>query len=682
MPKRVSQVRPRGTKLNRLLAWAARAALGTACGYAYAGMTLSEATSPWSWPEWFTRVRPGPIVTSLPSMTPRDTLLRSASAELGPGPVKTFARAEVESLVSTTAVQPTDLPNADANHVFDTSVESSDDYNRSTKPAVDQTAQPTSAPVDRDSSGATGDPLRILVNPLLMMIAPEQDPLVARARAAEAKAYESNAPADFRAAGALLESASGAHPDDLSLHRSLGYLYLKKLNDPKRAYPHLEAVYSATPASPGWGDMLAQAAGKTGRTDRQIQVLRELAAAKPADPWTQLSLAKALAADDRNTEAKQAYQQAVRLAPDDEWINLDYAEFLKSTGRLTEARAVTERVTVAHPNSAAARAMIGDLYRSDQDFGRARAEYAAALALDPAYHGAQSGMRDIDRAREPKVESVLFHFSDTDNFDQTGLFNTLSFSLTDRLYGSVSFNPRWFEDKDSTFGQITRYEEEVALEYRFNSQWSARGSATAFQTEDADDQYGLSLSTTWKPTQSSYVYGFHRLNDPVNDSITTVARAFTQDVYGIGLGFQIAPRLSTSAIGTYSRYSDDNERRFANVELAYLLWKKPQLYARLQYELIDYTDNRSTYSSPGWYQTIRPMIDVEPKITDWLSFRIRLEVPYILSEAAWGTGVTAGPVIKIGDRFTLNAAYLQYDIPGDFTNYSGNGFKLECSYRY
>ncbi|HEY0010157.1 MAG TPA: tetratricopeptide repeat protein [Tepidisphaeraceae bacterium] len=512
--------------------------------------------------------------------------------------------------------------------------------------------------------------------------APADDPLVTRARTLEANAYETKSDADFMSAAIALEEAVARFPDDLKLRRSAGFLWLEKLKYADRAYPHLEIAYQATPSEPGWGEMLASAAEQTGRQSRQIQVLKEVVDRHPEDPWARLKLGRALMDAGRPDEARPHYEKAYSVSPTDPWVSNHYAEFLIKQSNVAKARDVAQQNVRNHPDSAAARATLGDVYRFDWNLTAAAAAYAEAKAIDPTLPNADDGLRKVTLARSPTFNTVFYQFKDTDNFNQSGSFNSLTVPVANRLFLTGTFNARFFEDDDNALGRRTRYEEAIGLEYRANHWLSLQGSVTAFQTEKADEEVGFTLGATIKPTNRFYAYGFVHVNDPVSDSFVTVADGLTQDLVGAGAGYQLSNRWSAVVITSLAGYSDGNERRFLNADTSYLLWAKPQLYARAQYEIIDYEFNTQRYSSPDAYQIFRPTIEAEPQLTSWLSLRARLEVPYVVDDSRWGTGITIGPVVRVRDRLEFNAAYMRFDIPGDVSRYNGEGFRLQLIYRF
>ena len=512
---------------------------------------------------------------------------------------------------------------------------------------------------------------------------PSAEAALQNAKTLEARAYETKAAEDFRAAAPALEEAVRLNPDDVELRKSLGYLYLEPLADPARAYPHLAHVARALPDDVGWSQLAARAAAAAGRNADAEAHYRDIIRRDPANVWDRLALAKILVAQKREREAESLLRDALKADPQNEYANLAYAERLLARGERAPARRIAEQVLERNPNSAGAHVLVGDVRRADYDYAGATRSYNRATEIDPNYgYAAREGQQKIDRARAPKIASAFYYFEDTEDLEQAGVFNTATLYLANRLYADVTFNALRFRNEEQGEDGVYRYEEGFGLEYRFSKELAVRGGVSAFQIEGADDQTGFNAGAMWTPNKTFWGFAQYRENDPVNDSIYTVVEGFTQDVVGGGAGVVLTPKLWTSLAASTADYSDGNERRGLKADISYLLLADPLALLRLEYEWIDYEFRDPRYSSPPSYDYVRPIIELEPRLTKTLSLRARLEVPYVVDEADWGVGIDAGPVWKWGEDRELRIIYLRYDLPGDFAPYSGEGFKVTFVYRF
>jgi hypothetical protein len=254
--------------------------------------------------------------------------------------------------------------------------------------------------------------------------------------------------------------------------------------------------------------------------------------------------------------------------------------------------------------------------------------------------------------------------------------------VLDHLFVNATFNSGWFRKSKSAFSSVTRYGEGLGLEYRPNSILSFDGGASGFEVGD-HNVVGFNVGATWKPAQNFWLYGSFRLDDPVDDSMTTVADVFTQDVVGLDSGYQFSDDLSANITTSRAYYSDGNTRNFIHVEPAtYTLWRPAQLRIGPVYEVTDYRTETSNYSSPSWFQLYGPMIEAEPSLCKWLSIKARCEVATAADASKWGVILSAGPSVHLNDTFEFSAEYLFYNAPTPFTSYSGNGARAALSYRF
>jgi Tfp pilus assembly protein PilF len=104
-------------------------------------------------------------------------------------------------------------------------------------------------------------------------------------------------------------------------------------------------------------------------------------------------------------EADDQFQQAVSLAPLDVNARNSYGHFLLQQGRLAEAREQFARSAEADANWEAFD-NLGDLDLAAGDPQRARADYRAALALNPIDNHAYFGLGMLDE-RQGRIADAL-----------------------------------------------------------------------------------------------------------------------------------------------------------------------------------------------------------------------------------------------------------------------------------
>ena len=498
--------------------------------------------------------------------------------------------------------------------------------------------------------------------------------------AAIADACASGRPEKLERAAAMLESSLRREPGNLKNRQSLAFLYLEKLHAPGRAVPHLEKVAAASPRDTNWLQMLAKAQTQSGDRAAAALTYRRAAAVAPRDVWSRYHLGCVLRELGRKAEAEAAFREALALEPGSSHVRRELARSVQDAGNFREAGVLAEGLVREDPHDAEAQVILGGVYRAQRDFADADAAYRAALANSPAHPLALAGIQDIRRQKRPVGKFAFYTFDDTDGLRQTGVFSHVSVLLTGRLDASAYLNERFF--KKAPGETVERFEAGSGLSYRFNRVVQLALGISQFKAGNLDRETGANVALYGSPSKAVDFSLSYRHADPVNDSYTTASRAFTQNVFAGAINLRPARMLALSLSGSTADYSDGNTRRSALASLAWHLSLPASPVVKLEYEWLDFSRHTSNYSSPQDYARLRPILEIAPRITDWLKFEIHGELSCVFDEHAWGTGLTAGPRINFGDGFDLGLSYMNYQIPGGQTTWSGEGFKVELSSKF
>jgi hypothetical protein len=102
--------------------------------------------------------------------------------------------------------------------------------------------------------------------------------------------------------------------------------------------------------------------------------------------------ARTLGRQGQDEAAKQAYIEVLRQDPRNFSALNELATLAWSGGYRSAARTAYTQAVAHHPDKLVARVNLGNLLREEQDVAGARAQYEAALALDPELHEAHQGM--------------------------------------------------------------------------------------------------------------------------------------------------------------------------------------------------------------------------------------------------------------------------------------------------
>jgi len=495
-----------------------------------------------------------------------------------------------------------------------------------------------------------------------------------------ARAYATKKEADFQRAAELLEVHLERKPGDLTNRKSLGYLYLDKLHDSQRAIPHLEKVCASVPNDSGWRQMLARAYSGAGQHEAAARTYREVARRDPRDVWSRYHLGRALIALQRREDARVAFEEALAIDPKNQFARLELARLQQTDGRSREAEEMAREVLRADSGNPEAHALLGDIHRADWDLTGARSEYEAALRKDPDYGSAVAGLAELKKQQRRDLALAFYTFRDTEELRQTGVFSSLTLLVAGPFRLSGAANERWFEQSEQD--DVARFESGLTLDYR-PSRWAVvSGGVSQFKTEDQSGEYGGNIAIWVTPVPAVDVWTSYRINEPVNDSFLTAHDAFTQDIVAAGVNVRPTRTVTVTLRGSSSNYSDGNTRESTFAAVSWAVSAKAATTVKLEHEWLDFEERRPDYSSPQNYTLLRPAVEIAPQVTDWLKLQFRGELPYVFDEREWGTGLTVGPRITLGDYFELGAAYLNYRIPGGQTNWSGEGFKVDLLWRF
>jgi len=500
------------------------------------------------------------------------------------------------------------------------------------------------------------------------------------ADASVATAYASGKPEDFTHAAQVLEKTLRQSPRDLPRRKTLAYLYLDKLQSPAQAIPHLTKVVELTPRDGAWWSLLAKAQEAAGDEQRAMTSYRRAAENTPRDVWSRYHLACSLRRRGRPVEAEETFREALRIEPKNRYVRRELARCAYDAGRKREAAEIASELITEEPADADARALLGDVQRSQFNFSAAGAQYQAALAAQPANAIALSGLREIRRQKRPEVKLSYYTFDDTDGLRQSGIFSHASTLLTGRLKASLSVNQRYFEQ--APFATVDRLETAVGLDYRVFSTLQIAAGAGQFKTENHTAKFGGTVALYYQPASFADLWTSYRSGEPVNDSYTTANLAFSQSIVAAGLNLRPLKSIVLSATASQARYSDDNTRQSALASASWYvpLWGSPVI--RMEYEWLNYDRQTSAYSSPDNYARFRPVLEFSPRLTDWLRIELHGELSYVFDEEEWGTGFTAGVRVNKGDHFDLGVGYMEYEVPGGQTTWSGKGMKVDLSARF
>ena len=493
-------------------------------------------------------------------------------------------------------------------------------------------------------------------------------------------AYSRKRREDFARAAVLLEAHLKVHPGDVKNRQSLGFIYLDKLNEPALAKPHLEEVVQARPGDAAWLQLLAKACANANDLEGAARAYRRSAILDPQDVWSRHHLGQTLKKMGRWKESEAAFAEAHVIDSKNEYVRIELARLAEKRGDRQRAQELARAVAADFPENAEARAALGDIYRSNSNFTAARAEYQAALQIDVASAAAHQGLAELAK-RDRRTASLAFYtFHDTDDLRQSGIFSYANLLVHGPFRVSAFANERFFKRPPGE--TIARFEAGLELQYSLQDWLQLTAGTSQFKTENLEREVGVSAGFYATPVRAFDFSASYRSNEPVNDSYFTARESYSQNVFAVGASFRPTRAVTASFSASTAEYSDDNIRRSAISSLAYRFYSPIEITLKAEYEWLDFDRRRPEYSSPDNYTLLRPVLEVTPRLTDWLKIHVRGELPYVFDEEDWGTGLTVGPRINRGDWLDIGVSYLNFQIPGGQTTWSGEGFKVDVAVKF
>jgi len=499
-------------------------------------------------------------------------------------------------------------------------------------------------------------------------------PIRADAEGALKLAYTTNDPAQYERAALSLEQAVRQEPD-LALRKSLAYVYLDKLKRPAAAYPHLEEVARQAP-DPDWMLMLARAARETGRKNEAAGIYQKIAKSRPRDAWSRFELAKILRELKRPAEARAVLGEALRIDPTNNYARAELAAIELENGRYAEARRLVPEMKAQEPGSADAHALAGEILRKNWDLAGSDAEYRQTLEVNPTDVAARSGLQKNSDARKIRIGATYYQFKDSDNLQQRSLYTTATIPGGGRFSGV--FGANWIDFEREPFGRASRIELAAGMLAHVDARLTLFMGLTGFETENLDRKIGFDGAAYYSLPAADFSLGY-ATRKPVNDSIQAVLAGLTQDVFTGSFTWRVWSHLVISGRGSFAEYADENARTHGIVSAGWAMpWHWLQR-AAVEYQILEFSRQTNVYSSPDNEKIIRPVLQLSPRLLDWLTLELRGELPYLIEEKQWGHGISAGLRAKFANGVGIGVTCLRYELPGGQANWSGDGFKVEVN---
>jgi len=492
-----------------------------------------------------------------------------------------------------------------------------------------------------------------------------------------ANGYVSQRQEDYLAGAVLFEEAAQLDSENLSLLKTLGWIYLDRIYQPKKAYPYLKKASELNPGDLDTKKMYAVACSETGHAKLAIALYSDVLSRDPNDLWMQTNLAKSIAQIGNYGEAHSIYNRILETDPENFSARLGIAELLAWQGEKKHAIQACKLLLTKAPESPAIHSLLGDLHRWDFELGIAKEEYESAISAQSNYYPAIFGLSEIEKLHN--CQSSAKYYASRSSFDSRKQPSfSLRTPLSDKSYVALWLSQLQFKNNEAQTNYRIRQDKGIDFDYHHSRKNETHVGIFSYSSKGNDDHQYLILSARLSPTPKTDVYLHHANREPVVDNITTVTDGLSQDAYGLGLDIKIRNDISAQGMFNLAQYSDGNKRRNLKAQLSYRLPRGQEDFLRLSYESLSYDSERSTYWTPQLYQKICLLLETSYGLREGEVIALSSELPYILEKNKFAWGIKLKSTLKLSSKLKLGTTYSICRIPPNkASSWSGEGFEIE-----
>ncbi|HEY8381151.1 MAG TPA: tetratricopeptide repeat protein [Microvirga sp.] len=420
---------------------------------------------------------------------------------------------------------------------------------------------------------------------------------------------------------------------------------------------------------------LARGYAWSGQPALALPVFDLLVQAAPRDAEVLIGRGQALNALARHREALADFETAIAVQPSNRDAIRGAAQAEASLGRPRAALARVEPLIAAGDREPATLIIAGYARRA---MGRPDlAEDIARLMLSakPGDDGAERLLQELLRERRPLTFFDAVHAVRSDDLRISSL--TVRHELTlNRGLSMIAPQARFSTYRGGDFPTVDIYSLGLAGRHRFND-WLEFTSSLFLNVEEEPRDQDLTLThdTTLSliPSDSMRI-GFNLVRRYPDEN----SRAVVNDIFatdgGITLDYTPQNDFRISARGYASRYTDENERLWGQLEFAQRVTAGPYLWLGARYTAFDFKDVRDNgYWNPDDYRAIEASLHFYGQLAERWSFDIQAAAGYGRSNPGDGGLVgsaTAKLSYEVGENLTIGlyASHLvSYARTGDNT---------------
>jgi tetratricopeptide (TPR) repeat protein len=502
------------------------------------------------------------------------------------------------------------------------------------------------------------------------------------ARQANVKLQEASSPQDFRAAAALLEKSVRLDPENLDVRQTLGWIYLNKLQEPQKAYPHLAKLAKNRPDDVTARKLFAMACSQTGRSHQAVEEFRAAAQLQPGDLWIRANLARSLARTGNYGEAETIYAETLKADPANADARLGEAEIAAWRGHNAGPLQTLDQLIQENPENTEALTLRGDIQRWNWDLTGAKLDYQQVLNLEENNYTAKNGLAEAQAMGALGIGVTAYQFKDTTKFLREYLEADGRVPIADHAYliGDVA----GWRFTNPGFSHLDRRDADAGMEFDFARWLQITGQGTVFDYVQTNNRayFGGQITAKISPMTGTDIYLNGAYNQPFVSSISTVESAMRQHSLGAGLDTKLVGRFSFQTEAQGAKLSDDNKWWEAKPRLSYRLFDKPKTFVRVQYDYLSYSRTNANYWTPNNYHTVGPVLDISIPICKGFHLDGDGKAPYVFDQSKFGYQAEGGPVIDLSHHVQAKASYYYSKIPGDEGAWSGHGWQASLQVKF
>jgi len=492
------------------------------------------------------------------------------------------------------------------------------------------------------------------------------------------QAKEDGKPELFKQSSRELEHVINNDPKNFLANKKLGWVYLEK-KELRRAIKTLEKAFHLNPEEYETRMLLAQAYGWRGQYKRAIKIYNDILAETPNDIGTLYRLGEVLSWRNRYDESIACYEKILAIEPTNLWIKTRIARVYALKQDYIRAGEIFNKILEEDPKNIGALLGEAELERFRWRWGNSINKYRTILEFDPVNTAAKEGLKEVDLIASPSTQANSGYFVDSYDLERIWAGDSFQFRLFNKTLFTVGIMHWRFHQKGVP--KINRNDFSFKIKQHFSNSLDLEIGYTANDYSNGPTNHSLASSAIINLKEKAFIYLSYTKDAPIVDSILTINKDFSANVFGFGMDYHFFKNLSVQCGFSNYYYSDDNKKALRNFQLSFHLLRVPQLDLRLKYEFLNFKNYNNLYWSPGNFETYSLIVNWEQKIAKKTYFGLNGTGIHFAKRSEWGRGVRGYLNLGLSDSLNVlfTAAYFNAEMK---TPWLGKSLDLKIIYTF